>query len=54
MCIRERCGTGRLAGSRPELHAALLHVHLQGGDELSAVVALDELVAYEMCIRDRP
>ena len=26
--------------------AALLHVHLQGGDELSAVVALDELVAY--------
>ena len=41
------CGTGRLAGSRHELHAALLHVHLQGGDELSAVVALDdELVAY--------
>ena len=39
-------GTGRPAGSRHELHAALLHVHLQGGDELSAVVALDELVAY--------
>ena len=40
------CGTGRPAGSRHELHAALLHVHLQGGDELPAVVALDELVAH--------
>ena len=37
---------GDLAGSRHELHAALLHVHLQGGDELPAVVALDELVAH--------
>ena len=40
------CGTGRPAGSRHELHTALLHVHLQGGDELPAVVALDELVAH--------
>ena len=40
------CGTGRPSGSRHELHAALLHVHLQGGDELPAVVALDELVAH--------
>ena len=40
------CGTGRPSGSRHELHAALLHVHLKGGDELPAVVALDELVAH--------
>ena len=40
-------GTGRPAGSRHELHPALLHVHLQGGDELPAVLAFDE-----MCIRD--
>ena len=40
------CGTGRPSGSRHELHAALLHVHLQGGDELPAVVALNEFVAY--------
>ena len=39
-------GTGRPSGSRHELHAALLHVHLQSGDELPAVVALDELVAH--------
>ena len=39
-------GTGRPAGSRHELHAALLHVHLQGGDELPAVLALDEFVAH--------
>ena len=37
-------GTGRLARAGHELHASLLHVHLQGGDELAAVVALDELV----------
>ena len=39
-------GTGRPAGSRHELHAALFHIHLQGGDELPAVLALDELVAH--------
>ena len=37
-------GTGRLTRAGHELHASLLHVHLQGGDELAAVVALDELV----------
>ncbi len=39
-------GTGRPAGSRHELHAALLHVHLQGGDELPAVLAFDEFVTH--------
>ena len=39
-------GTGRPAGSRYELHASLLDVHLQGCDELPAVIALDELVAH--------
>ena len=39
-------GTGRFAGSRYELHAALFNVNLQGTDELPAVVALDELVAH--------
>ena len=40
------CGTGRPTGPRHELHAALLHVHLKGGDELPAVLALDKFVAY--------
>ena len=40
------CGTWRPAGARHELHTALFHVHLQGGDELPAVVALDELVTH--------
>ena len=39
-------GTGRLAGSWYELHTSLLDVHLKSGDELPAVVAFDELVAY--------
>ena len=37
---------GRLAGSRYELHASLLDVHLKSSDELPAVVAFDELVAH--------
>ena len=40
------CGTWRPARTRHELHAALLHVHLQGGEELPAVLALDELVTH--------
>ena len=43
-------GTGRPAGSRHELHASLLDVHLQGGDELPAVVAFDETLKSKMIL----